>query len=224
MIGRSALQSSCHCRTSGTASLVLCLTDGAPRFNPAPCAVTSDTESLGQPDRDPVVIAASDARWPQRFEALRDRLAAALGEAALRIDHIGSTAVAELPAKPVIDIQISVRNVDDEAAYRAAIESLDYELRVREPEHRLFRPPSDSERTVHIHVCSYGSSWERRHLLFVAYLRAHADRAAQYAQLKRELAERFRTDRIQYTNAKDGFIAQTLVLAEEWARETGWGP
>ncbi|MGH9199023.1 MAG: GrpB family protein, partial [Acidimicrobiia bacterium] len=86
------------------------------------------------------------------FDEFRARLAGVLGEVAVRIDHVGSTAVPRLPAKPVIDIQVSVRDVEDEESYRDAIESLGWPLRAREQDHRFFRPPSSDERTVHVHV------------------------------------------------------------------------
>ena len=77
---------------------------------------------------------------------------------------------------------------------------------------------------MHIHVCSAGSEWERNHLLFVAYLKAHPDRTAQYERHKKELTARFGSDRESYTNAKANFIAETLELAERWAEREGWNP
>ncbi|CAN5660409.1 hypothetical protein BH24ACT26_BH24ACT26_01290 [soil metagenome] len=182
------------------------------------------TEWFGEPIRDPVVISEPDPRWAQLFERYRTRLAEALGPAALRIDHVGSTAVPNLASKPVIDIQVSVADVEDEDSYRPAIESLGWPPRAREPDHRFFRLPASEKRFVHVHVCSAGSKWERDHLLFVAYLRTHPDRAAAYATLKGELAARFGSERESYTNAKDGFIAETLSEAEVWADTARWRP
>ena len=141
------------------------------------------------------MIVEPDPGWTDLFEQYKAKLAYALGPVALRIDHVGSTAVPGLPAKPVIDIQVSVRDVTDESGYRPAIESVGWPLRAREPDHRFFRPPASEERSVHVHVCSAGSEWEREHLLFVAFLRAHPEQAAGYGRLKRELARRFGRDR-----------------------------
>jgi hypothetical protein len=82
--------------------------------------MSDNTELFGEPKGDRVIICDPDPRWADRFEGFRSALAVALGESALRIDHIGSTAVPGLPAKPVIDIQVSVRDVSDELSYRGA--------------------------------------------------------------------------------------------------------
>jgi GrpB-like predicted nucleotidyltransferase (UPF0157 family) len=182
----------------------------------------SDGEFFGKPIGDPVVLAEYDEEWPRRFEYYRYRLLEALGTVAKRIDHIGSTAVPGLPAKPVIDIQISVEDLNDEDTYRPPIEGMGWPLRFRSPDHRFFRPPKGEPRTVHIHVCEIGSEWERRHLLFVAYLRAHPEQRDAYAVLKSDLARRFKHSRGDYLESKTAFIAETLVLAEQWAAQSGY--
>ena len=182
-----------------------------------------ELELLGEATNEPVYVVDADPGWPARFEALRARLEARLGPS-FRIDHVGSTAVAGLAAKPIIDIQVSVPDLADEHAYRTAIESIGVVLRAREPGHRFFRTPPETERRLHVHVCESGGDWERRHLLFRDYLRAHPERAAEYERLKRRRAEELRDDRIAYTDAKDDFVAETLTRAERWAAETGWRP
>lgn len=178
------------------------------------------------PDRsdDPIEIVDYDPAWPDRFAEMRDRLAAALGQGALRIDHVGSTAVPGLAAKPVIDIQVSVPDVEREEAFRAPIEAQGFRLRWIEVGHRYFRPPPELPRLCQIHVCSIGSDWEWRHLLFRDYLRAHAQAAAEYAALKRSLAERHNWARIAYNDAKGPFIEDVVRRAEVWAKRTGWRP
>jgi GrpB-like predicted nucleotidyltransferase (UPF0157 family) len=173
---------------------------------------------------DPVEILAYDPDWPARFEAMRARLAVALGPTALRIDHVGSTAVPGLAAKPVIDIQISVPDVESEAAYKAPIESQGFALRWVEPGHRYFRPPPGSPREYQVHVCTVGSEWERVHLLFRDYLRAHDEIAAEYEALKRDLAARHTLERVTYNDAKAPFIDSTVARATVWAKEVGWRP
>jgi len=177
---------------------------------------------LGRTRDDPVEVVDYDARWPAKFKRMRTRLANALGAAALRIEHVGSTAVPGLAAKPIIDIQISVADVEVEDAYRPAIESLGFVLRYREAGHRYFRPPADRSRDFQIHVCTVGSRWERDHLLFRDFLRTHADEAANYESIKYDVAGHHRSDRIGYMDAKQPYIAAALTRAEAWAGDVGW--
>jgi GrpB-like predicted nucleotidyltransferase (UPF0157 family) len=172
--------------------------------------------------RDAIEVVAHDERWPPRFEQWRRQLADALGHAALRIEHVGSTAVPGLAAKPIVDIQISVRDVEREAAYVPAIERAGVSLRVREPGHRYFRPAGDRPRDVQIHVCDAGSAWERDHLLFRDYLRVTPAARHAYGRLKLELADRYADDRLAYTDAKSAFILDTLDAANSWAARIGW--
>jgi GrpB-like predicted nucleotidyltransferase (UPF0157 family) len=172
--------------------------------------------------RDPVQLVPYRPEWPAVFARWRDRLAAELGGTAVRIEHVGSTAVPGLAAKPVVDVQVSVPDVDDPNAYRPAIERAGVPIRVREPDHAFFRLPDGEDRTLHVHVCSAGSRWEREHPLFRDFLRAHPQACAAYATLKHDLARRFRTDRLAYTEGKTGFVLDTLDASEAWARAVGW--
>ena len=173
-----------------------------------------EMEIFGDVRNDPVAVVPPDEGWLAVFASWRWRLAAALGTSAVRIDHVGSTAVPGLAAKPIVDIQVAVRDVEDEDSYVPAIESLGLRLRSREPGHRYFRPPPGMSRDVQVHVCQAGGQWERDHLLFRDYLRAHPDRAAAYGALKTDLAARYPEDRIGYNLAKGPFIAETLRLAK----------
>lgn len=166
---------------------------------------------------DGIEVVAYDERSPARFEMWRRRLAAALGPTAMRIEHVGSTAIPGLAAKPIIDIQFSVADLEDESRYLVAVESRGLQLRAREPGHRYFRPPADRPREVHLHACAAGSDWERDHLLFRDYLRAHPKVRDAYADLKRTLAQRYPDDRLAYTDAKSAFILDVLDEAARWA-------
>jgi len=187
-------------------------------------AASGQMELLGERHEDPIELVETDPAWPARFGEIRDRLRDAIGPAAVRIEHVGSTAVPGIAAKPVIDVQVSVAEIDDERAYAPAIESLGWPMRARERAlgHRFFRDPAGVPRRVHIHVCEVGGEWERKHLLFRDYLCAHPERAHEYDALKRELLPRYGRERLAYTEAKGPFIEETLHLAEEWASDTGW--
>ena len=177
---------------------------------------------FGEPTGEPVRLVDVDESWRPRFEAVAIRLRGALHESALRIEHVGSTAVPGIVAKPVIDVQVSVSDVEDEASYALELDRLGWPMRSREPGHRYFRTPKGAHPRIQVHVCQAGGEWEREHLLFRDYLLAHARRAAAYGELKRELAGRYGHDRLAYTEAKTPFIRSTLALAEDWALATGW--
>jgi len=173
---------------------------------------------------EPIEVVPWDPRWASRFELMRAQLAAALRDQAVRIEHVGSTSIAGLPAKPIIDIQISVPDVDDTDAYRSQIEAQGFVLRYIEAGHRYFRPPPGLPRDYQVHVCKVGSAWERDHLLFRDFMRDHPGEAAEYGRLKMRLAMQNSQDRIQYTDDKGPFILAALEAAEAWADETDWRP
>ncbi len=167
-------------------------------------------ELIGGVEKREIRIVAYDQRWPARFAEERARIVAALGRRARRIEHIGSTAVPGLPAKPIIDIDLSVEDPDDESAYLGALEAAGYHLRVREPGHRMVR---SAALDVHVHVCAIGSDWEARHVLFRDWLRAHPADADDYARLKLQLAQRDWPDMNAYAAAKSDKIMPILRLA-----------
>jgi GrpB-like predicted nucleotidyltransferase (UPF0157 family) len=175
-------------------------------------------------DLDLIEIVAYDAKWPARFERWREKLAAAVGPTARRIDHFGSTSVPGMAAKPVIDIQVRVDDMTREELYVPQIEDLGVQLRSRDDDHRFFRPFAGNPRDVHIHVCNLGSEWARKDLLFAAYLRQDAAARAEYLRGKELAAARWGDDRIAYTEAKTEVIGAISGRAEEWALQTGWKP
>jgi GrpB-like predicted nucleotidyltransferase (UPF0157 family) len=168
-------------------------------------------------------VVAYDQGWPERFGAWRGRLAELLGPVALRIEHVGSTSVPGLAAKPVVDIQVSVADLSDEDRYVPPCEAAGLQFRLRDDEHRYFQPPPGQPREVHVHVCQQGAEWERVHLLFRDYLRCSADAREAYAAAKREAARLWGSDRPAYTEAKTDVILGILDQAEAWATATGWG-
>ena len=177
-------------------------------------------EQGGVTQPDPIVVVGYDPAWAQRYAEIESCLREALQDIDVVIEHMGSTAVPDLVAKPVIDIMVGVPDVEDEAAYVAAIEQCGVSLRSSDEGHRYFRPLSPLPRTVQVHVVDTGSAWHRRHLLFRDYLRAHPEAASAYGDLKKRMAEMHRTDRLAYNAAKTDFILDHLELAEQWARGT----
>ncbi|MET0615070.1 MAG: GrpB family protein [Thermoleophilaceae bacterium] len=145
---------------------------------------------------DPAIrIMGADCAWPAQADAEMRRIRDELGDIAVRVDHVGSTAVPALAAKPIIDLQLSVPRIGSLPQYRDPLERLGY-LFVPDPESpdfHLFALPTERPRTHHLHVCESGSEHERRHLAVRDFLRAHPVEAARYEALKRELADRHRT-------------------------------
>jgi GrpB-like predicted nucleotidyltransferase (UPF0157 family) len=146
----------------------------------------------------PVEVVAPDPGWPQVYDGLAARIRAALGERVLELAHVGSTAVAGLAAKPVIDIDLTVADSADEASYVPAMEADGWVLRLREPgweEHRLLRL-EDPE--CNLHVWSPGSAEPQRHRMFRDWLRNHDDDRERYAATKRDIADLGFTDAMHY--------------------------
>ena len=161
-----------------------------------------------------VVLVEYDETWPWRFEEQRRRIVAALGPVARQIEHIGSTAVPGLAAKPIVDVLVTVDDVDAEETYRPPLEAAGYVLRVREPGHRMFRTRA---KDVHVHVWATGSEAARRDLAFRDRLRRDADDRALYESAKRALAGRDWKDVNYYAEAKGPVIEEILERAQ--ARE-----
>ena len=154
---------------------------------------------IGGPEGGRVRLSPYRPEWAERFTAERERIAAALGPAAERIEHIGSTSVPGLDAKPIVDILVAVADPADPGA-AAALEAAGYVLRVDEERHRMFRTP---ERDVHVHLWVAGSDDVTRHVEFRDRLRAsEADRRA-YGELKHRL-RRARVGRHQRLRGREG--------------------
>ncbi len=132
-------------------------------------------------------------------------------------EHVGSTAVPGLGAKPIIDIMVGVTRLPDAELHIADLEEHDYEYvpeyEAQMPERRYFRKPQEGLRTHHLHCVVEGSCFWRRHLAFRDYLRANPETAAAYFALKQQLALRHRTNRVAYTEAKSAFVESILEKA-----------
>lgn len=172
-----------------------------------------------------VLIDDYDPAWVGEFQGVGSSLRKALGDVACRIDHIGSTSVAGLAAKPIIDVQVSVRSLEPISAYLPQLEALGYVWRENNPEKtkRYFRETPGRRRT-HIHVRKQGSWHEQYALLFRDYLRLHIEDQRTYETVKRQLAARHLNNRHAYTDAKRDIFWEIIRRADLWAAETGWEP
>lgn len=157
-----------------------------------------------------MALSEYDPIWSEIADQWMNQIRQALGHQPARIEHIGSTSVVGLQAKPVVDIQVSVPDIADEASYRPALESLGLVLRLREEDHDFFRPPAGETRTVHVHVCEIGSPWEQEKIRFRDRLRADPELVNQYAALKRKLLVEADGVRAAYTQGKTDFILEAI--------------
>ena len=168
---------------------------------------------------EPVVIADHDARWLKAFDVAAAELRDALRRWVVEIEHIGSTAVVGLAAKPIIDIQVGVVSLDVSPQIVAAVEALGYvyvpDFEGELPNRRYFRRTSPTGVTTHhVHLVERTDhEWWDRHIRFRDWLRAHPDDRDRYAALKRSLATEHRDDRDGYTEAKSAFIASVVERA-----------
>lgn len=162
-------------------------------------------ELFGGTEKRDIVIAPPDPAWPRIYQDHERRIRAALGTEALSVEHIGSTSVPGLPAKPIIDILVVVDDLTAEEDYRPQLEAAGYPLRVREPGHRMVRTP---QRDVHVHILEQGDEQIEEYLLFRDRLRADETDRGLYARTKRQLAARDWPDMNAYADAKTEVISQ----------------
>jgi GrpB-like predicted nucleotidyltransferase (UPF0157 family) len=183
-----------------------------------------------------VTLVQSGPTWRNEFESIADRLRGALGDLALRIDHIGSTAVPGLAAKDVVDVQVTVDSLDPPAAILTRLRRTG--LRVRDDIRADHRPPGvdgpdadwrklyadgTSGRAVHVHVREAGRANQRYALLFRDYLQANRYAAEAYERAKTALAA-LCAETLTYAAAKDPVCDLVMIAAEKWAEATGWKP
>lgn len=160
-----------------------------------------------------IVIEDYDPRWPEWYEREAARIRAAMGAAALSVEHVGSTSVPGLAAKPIIDIDLIVADSTDETAYLPALEAAGYTLRLREPhwqEHRMLKGPDTD---VNLHVFSPDAAEPVRHKVLRDWLRAHPDDRELYAGTKRKLSEQQWRHTHLYSEAKSQVVTGILDRA-----------
>lgn len=183
----------------------------------APNADRSIPVNTDTPLHGPVILLAYDPKWAEMYESEAAVIREALGAKALVLEHIGSTSVPGLVAKPCIDIVLGVADSADEEAYAPQLDAAGFVLRRREPdwhEHRVFK----SERiNVNLHVWSAGHSEIERHLAFRDWLRTHPDDRDAYAAAKQRIAQGNFDHMNQYADAKDEIVRQIHARIDEAA-------
>jgi GrpB-like predicted nucleotidyltransferase (UPF0157 family) len=167
----------------------------------------------------PIVVVDYDPQWPLLFEKERATIMAALGSRFLMIEHIGSTAVPGLAAKPVIDIAVGIQNLGDVPALIPHIEQLGYRYEPTfeelTPERRLFWKGTPTVHTYHLHLAQADHPVLVHPLQFRDYLRRHPEAAEEYGVLKRELAKSCVQDMDAYVAGKTGFIVNIMLQIEQ---------
>ena len=162
----------------------------------------------------PIVLADYDPSWPGLFDGEAARIRTVLGDRVLTLEHVGSTSVPGLPAKPRIDIVMAVPDSSDEAAYVPPLEAAGYVLRIREPdwyEHRVFNGPDTD---VNLHVFTASCLEIHRMIAFRDWLRTHDDDRRHYEQAKRELAARRWAYVQHYADAKTAVVEEIMARAQ----------
>ncbi|NOU73713.1 GrpB family protein [Paenibacillus sp. LMG 31458] len=161
-----------------------------------------------------VVVVEYDPSWVQMFGQLRDFVLPVLSDLEVRIEHVGSTSVPGLAAKPIVDIDVVVSKQTDvhTAIQRLATLGYVHEGDLGATGREAFIPP-DGMTWHHLYVCTVENAEYKRHILFRDYLRSHPDDAKMYGDLKMELAHRFHNDRLAYSNAKSDFVKGILKHA-----------
>jgi GrpB-like predicted nucleotidyltransferase (UPF0157 family) len=175
--------------------------------------IRSVTIGERKPHRAPVELVEYDPAWPELYRHEEEKIRGALGERALSVEHVGSTSIPGLAAKPIIDVNLEVADTTDEDAYVPPLEDAGYVLRIREPEwfeHRLFKGTNPA---VNLHVFPAGCPELERMLRFRDHLRANEDERDLYLCTKRDLAAQTWEHVQHYADAKSDVVEQILRRA-----------
>ncbi|UOQ84421.1 GrpB family protein [Gracilibacillus salinarum] len=163
-----------------------------------------------------VTLHPYNPEWTNLFEYEKKRITAALGDKMIGIEHIGSTSIQGLKAKPIIDIMAGVQDLDEVHGFISELDEIEFEY-VPKPEwkdRKFFRKGFWGKGTCHLHICEYNSKeWEEK-LLFRDHLMQHPVVTKEYELLKEELAEKYKFDRLVYTKMKEPFIKRVILKAK----------
>ncbi|HHW01006.1 MAG TPA: GrpB family protein [Clostridiaceae bacterium] len=174
-----------------------------------------------KPHNAPITLVEYDPGWPDLFEREAERICSVLGSKVLQIEHVGSTSVPGLCAKPIIDMILVVENSANEPSYVPALEAAGYKLKIREPEqfeHRMFKGPDTD---VNLHVFSSGTSEIDRMLCFRDWLRSNKADREKYAEVKRSLAKNTWRHIQHYADAKTSIIHEIMERANRMVQNEG---
>ena len=173
--------------------------------------------------RKTVKLITYNPKWAELFKKEKQRFKKTFGDTIKAIEHVGSTAIPGISAKPIIDINIGVKSLEIARGMKGKFKKLGYSYRPFVPGHtkeklkeqELYVKGPETKRTYYIHVTIYNSDYWKRNLLFRNYLRKNSSRAKQYTELKRRLAEKYTNDRETYTKSKEQFINETIKMAKK---------
>jgi GrpB-like predicted nucleotidyltransferase (UPF0157 family) len=166
-----------------------------------------------------VEVVPYDESWAVLYQDEAEVVHTALGEVVLEIHHIGSTAIPGMWAKPVIDILVVVSDIGEVDGRNSHMKAAGYEAKGEFGiKNRRFFTKGGDKRSHHVHVFQKGSPEIGRHLDFRDFIIAHPERAARYAELKRSLADKFRTDIDAYCDGKDSFLKAIDAEASSWSK------
>ncbi|NHK32731.1 MAG: GrpB family protein [Asgard group archaeon] len=170
---------------------------------------------------EPIIIEKYNADWIAKYEKTKNKLLEIIDEFVVAIEHIGSTAIPGLASKPVIDILIGLRSLEDAEKCISKLIEHEYEY-VQEhekvlPNRRFFRKPAKGlgKREYHVHMVEINSYFWKRQLLFRDYIKSHPDALREYEALKYSLALKFKENRQAYVDGKDEFIEKILKKAQK---------
>ncbi|HEY3251452.1 MAG TPA: GrpB family protein [Ignavibacteria bacterium] len=169
--------------------------------------------------RGTVKLAQHNPKWAELFEKEKQLIKKTFGSTIIAIEHVGSTAIPGIPAKPIIDINVAVGSLEAARGMKNKFEKIAYERRPFVPGHtieelkcqELYVKGPEAKRSHHVHVTVFENDYWKNGLLFRDYLRKNPVRAKQYAELKEKLAEKHAEDRRTYTENKEQFIKETLA-------------
>lgn len=164
-----------------------------------------------------VNLSEYNLNWEKEFEIEKKRIVEVIGDKIVGIEHIGSTSIKGLEAKPIIDIIVGVQHLEEVSNIVMPLSKIEYEY-VHKPEfkdRRFFRKGLWGQGTCHLHICEMNSSEWVEKLLFRDYVRLHPDIAIEYASLKKELASKYKFDRPTYTRKKEPFIKRIIHIAKQ---------
>jgi GrpB-like predicted nucleotidyltransferase (UPF0157 family) len=170
-----------------------------------------------RPLDEPIRVSAHDPAWERRFVVEAERIRVALGPVAVSVEHVGSTAVPDLCAKPVVDIDLLVADSDEEDAYVPALVEIGFRLVLREPWWWGHRMLITGDHAVNLHVFSADAGEPVRHILFRDWLRQHVEDRQRYAEAKRRLAKATTDDPAAYNLAKNTVIDD--IFERIWAAQ-----